>query len=98
MKGKKSENEKFAGAWYTTSLEAFANKSGRGIQAATSHCLGQNFAKMFGIEFSDGNFFICTHYVWIGFVALLMDVYQMKMGRNHLYGKIPGDYQHVLWE
>jgi len=53
IKGKKSEKEKFAGAWYTTSLEAFVTKSGRGVQAATSHCLGQNLAKMFGIEFSD---------------------------------------------
>ena len=26
---------------------------GRGIQGATSHCLGQNFARMFKIEFED---------------------------------------------
>ncbi|PRW57585.1 proline--tRNA cytoplasmic isoform A [Chlorella sorokiniana] len=50
-KGMKSSKEKFAGALYTTSVEAFIPTSGRGVQGATSHCLGQNFSKMFGIEF-----------------------------------------------
>jgi prolyl-tRNA synthetase len=50
-RGRKSEKEKFAGALYTTSIEAYIPCSGRGIQAATSHCLGQNFAKMFNIAF-----------------------------------------------
>ncbi|GJR29893.1 proline--tRNA ligase, cytoplasmic [Tanacetum coccineum] len=53
VKGKKSENEKFAGALYTTSIEAFIPTTGRGVQGATSHCLGQNFAKMFDITFED---------------------------------------------
>jgi len=53
IKGKKSENEKFAGGLYTTTVEAFIPTTGRGIQGATSHCLGQNFSKMFGIEFED---------------------------------------------
>jgi prolyl-tRNA synthetase len=51
IKGKKSENEKFAGGYYTTTCEAFVAPSGRSIQAATSHCLGQNFAKIFKIQF-----------------------------------------------
>lgn len=51
----KSEKEKFAGGLYTTTIEAFVPATGRGIQAATSHCLGQNFAKMFGIEFEDAS-------------------------------------------
>ncbi|CAL5321641.1 unnamed protein product [Camellia sinensis] len=46
VKGKKSKLEKFAGGLYTTSVEAFIPNTGRGIQGATSHCLGQNFAKM----------------------------------------------------
>lgn len=46
-KGKKSENEKFPGGDYSTTCEAFISASGRGIQACTSHLLGQNFAKMF---------------------------------------------------
>ncbi|CAL8472084.1 g11626 [Coccomyxa elongata] len=50
-KGKKSAKEKFAGALYTTSVEAFVPATGRGVQGATSHCLGQNFSKMFKIEF-----------------------------------------------
>ncbi|KAI7837371.1 hypothetical protein COHA_008810 [Chlorella ohadii] len=40
-KGMKSSKEKFAGALYTTSVEAFIPTSGRGVQGAT----------MFGIEF-----------------------------------------------
>jgi len=53
IKGRKSEKEKFAGAFFTTTVEAFIPTVGRGIQGATSHCLGQNFAKMFNIEFED---------------------------------------------
>ncbi|CAL5352139.1 unnamed protein product [Camellia sinensis] len=53
IKGKKSEHEKFAGGLYTTSVEAFIPNTGRGIQGATSHCLGQNFAKMFEINFEN---------------------------------------------
>lgn len=49
IKGVKSEKEKFAGGLYTTTIEGFVPTTGRGIQAATSHCLGQNFAKMFDI-------------------------------------------------
>ncbi|XVF32998.1 hypothetical protein REPUB_Repub17cG0130400 [Reevesia pubescens] len=33
--------------------EAFIPNTGRGIQGATSHCLGQNFAKMFEINFEN---------------------------------------------
>jgi hypothetical protein len=43
--GIKSSKEKFAGALYTTTVEAFIPQNGRGIQGATSHCLGQNFSK-----------------------------------------------------
>ena len=53
IKGKKTEEEKFAGGLYTTTVEAFIPGVGRGIQGATSHCLGQNFAKMFNIDFED---------------------------------------------
>lgn len=53
VKGTKSVKEKFAGADYTTTIEGFIPANGRAIQAATSHCLGQNFAKMFNIEFEN---------------------------------------------
>lgn len=55
IKGVKSEVEKFAGGLYTTTVEAFIPNTGRGIQGATSHCLGQNFSKMFEICFEDEN-------------------------------------------
>ncbi|ODQ52156.1 prolyl-tRNA synthetase [Saitoella complicata NRRL Y-17804] len=55
IKGIKSEKEKFAGGLYTTTVEGFIPTTGRGIQAATSHCLGQNFSKMFGINVEDPN-------------------------------------------
>ncbi|KAI9225204.1 MAG: hypothetical protein DHS80DRAFT_20796 [Piptocephalis tieghemiana] len=51
--GVKSENEKFAGGLYTTTVEGFIPASGRAIQGATSHCLGQNFSKMFNIVIED---------------------------------------------
>lgn len=47
--GRKSEKEKFAGGLYTTTVEGFIPTTGRAIQGATSHCLGQNFSKMFDI-------------------------------------------------
>ncbi|KAH9477823.1 Putative proline--tRNA ligase C19C7.06 [Psilocybe cubensis] len=55
--GVKSEKEKFAGGLYTTTIEGFIPTSGRGIQAATSHCLGQNFSRpeMFNIFVEDPN-------------------------------------------
>lgn len=51
IKGRKSEKEKFAGGLYTTTVEAFIPTNGRAIQGATSHCLGQNFSKMFNISY-----------------------------------------------
>ncbi len=53
IKGCKSENEKFAGADFTMTVEAYVSANGRSIQAATSHMLGQNFSKMFDITYED---------------------------------------------
>ncbi|CAN2387448.1 Bifunctional glutamate proline--tRNA ligase [Pristimantis euphronides] len=53
VKGRKTEKEKFAGGDYTTTVEAFISASGRAIQGATSHHLGQNFSKMFEIIYED---------------------------------------------
>ena len=55
IKGVKSDNEKFAGADFTTTCETFIAENGRAIQACTSHQLGYNFAKMFDIEYLDQN-------------------------------------------
>ena len=51
--GYKTEKEKFAGGYQTTTVEAYIPIAGRAIQGATSHNLGQNFGKMFDIKFQD---------------------------------------------
>jgi len=51
--GYKTKHEKFAGGHQTTTVEAYIPGSGRAIQGATSHNLGQNFGKMFDIKFQD---------------------------------------------
>jgi len=52
--GTKPSTEKFAGADYTLSLEAMMS-DGLALQACTSHNLGRNFTKAYGIEFTDQN-------------------------------------------
>ncbi len=52
--GLKTESEKFAGAEYTTTIEGIM-RDGKALQVGTSHFLGQNFAKAFGISFQDKN-------------------------------------------
>lgn len=50
LTGRKSENERFAGALHTYACEALMT-DGRALQMGTSHNLGQNFARAFGIEY-----------------------------------------------
>ncbi|CAD6629582.1 XXYS1_4_G0000710.mRNA.1.CDS.1 [Saccharomyces cerevisiae] len=50
VKGRKTEKEKFAGGDFTTTCEGYIPQTGRGIQGATSHHLGQNFSKMFNLS------------------------------------------------
>lgn len=50
--GYKSEKEKFPGAWRTHTLEAFLF-DGKALQVGTAHNLGQNFSKVFDIQFLD---------------------------------------------
>lgn len=59
--GKKSENERFAGALDTYTIEALM-QDGKALQSGTSHFLGQNFAKAFDVKFAtkEGN----LEYVW----------------------------------
>jgi prolyl-tRNA synthetase len=52
--GRKSDSEKFAGAQRTYAIEALMG-DGKALQAGTSHNLGQNFAKAYGIEFLGRN-------------------------------------------
>ncbi len=50
LTGEKTERERFAGAVRTYCIEAMM-RDGKALQAGTSHFLGQNFAKAFGIQF-----------------------------------------------
>ena len=50
--GRKTENEKFAGAVNTYSIEAMMQDK-KALQAGTSHYLGINFAKAFDVKFQD---------------------------------------------
>ncbi len=59
--GTKTENERFAGAIDTYTIEALM-QDGKALQSGTSHFLGQNFAKAFDVQFAarDGS----LDYVW----------------------------------
>lgn len=50
--GEKSENERFAGALKTFTIEAMMG-NGWALQSGTSHYLGQNFSKAFDIQYLD---------------------------------------------
>jgi prolyl-tRNA synthetase len=50
--GPKTEGQKFPGAVYTLCIEAMM-QDGKALQAGTSHFLGQNFAKAFGVTFKN---------------------------------------------
>jgi len=50
--GKKTDNERFAGAEDTYTIEAMM-QDGKALQSGTSHFLGQNFAKAFDVKFAD---------------------------------------------
>lgn len=52
VKGRKTENERFAGALDTLCIEALM-QDGKALQAGTSHFLGQNFAKAFDVKFTN---------------------------------------------
>ncbi len=52
IKGLKSENERFAGAIDTYTIEALM-QDGKALQSGTSHFLGQNFAKAFDVKFTN---------------------------------------------
>ena len=54
VKGRKSDREKFAGALHTYTIEAMMRDK-KALQSGTSHNLGQNFARAFGIQFLDEN-------------------------------------------
>ena len=61
IKGRKTANERFAGADDTLCIEAMM-QDGKALQAGTSHFLGQNFAKAFDVKFQDKSGSL--EYVW----------------------------------
>lgn len=63
--GEKTPGERFAGAVQTFSIEGMM-RDGKALQAGTSHYLGTNFARAFGIEFSNdtGRLELCHTTSW----------------------------------
>jgi prolyl-tRNA synthetase len=61
LTGHKTARERFAGAIRTWTLEAMMG-DGKALQMGTSHELGQNFARAFGIQFSSDTG--SQEYVW----------------------------------
>ncbi len=59
--GVKTDRERFAGAVRSYTIEALLG-DGRALQSATSHFLGQNFARAFNIQFLDADNEL--RYVW----------------------------------
>src|SRR5580692_12950236 len=61
LKGRKTDNERFAGATTTWTCEAMM-RDGKALQMGTSHELGQNFARAFDITYLDESG--TQSYVW----------------------------------
>jgi prolyl-tRNA synthetase len=61
LRGQKTDNERFAGAVSTFSIEAMM-QDGKALQAGTSHDLGQNFGKAFDVMFQNKEG--AREYVW----------------------------------
>ncbi len=59
--GHKTENERFAGAEDTMTIEALM-QDGKALQSGTSHFLGQNFARAFDVQFTNRD--NALDYVW----------------------------------
>jgi len=65
LRGVKTEREKFAGALRTYCIEALMQDN-KGLQAGTSHHLGQNFSTAFGVKYQDeeGKWEHCWNTSW----------------------------------
>lgn len=81
--GKKTANERFAGALETYCIEALM-QDGKALQAGTSHFLGQNFAKAFDVQFANKEG--ALEYVWAtswGVSTRLMGALILTHSDNH---------------
>ena len=54
IKGEKTENERFAGALHSYSIESMM-PDGQALQCGTTHYFGQKFAKIFNVKFENKN-------------------------------------------
>ena len=81
-KGKKTNLEKFAGAVDTYTVETLMH-DGKALQAGTSHYLGQNFTKPFGVKFQtkEGKEEFAYHTSW-GVSTRLIGAIIMAHGDN----------------
>ncbi len=63
--GEKTPGERFAGAQRTFTIEAMM-RDGRALQSGTSHFMGENFARSFGIQYtsSTGELELCNTTSW----------------------------------
>jgi prolyl-tRNA synthetase len=63
--GEKTPGERFAGAQRTFTIEAMM-RDGRALQAGTSHFMGENFARSFGIQYTSntGELKLCSTTSW----------------------------------
>jgi prolyl-tRNA synthetase len=63
--GEKTPGERFAGAQRTFTIEAMM-RDGRALQAGTSHFMGENFARSFGIQYTSntGELELCNTTSW----------------------------------
>lgn len=83
LTGKKTEKEKFAGAKTTYTIEAMMY-NGYALQNGTSHYFGNDFAKAFGIKFTDSDNTLKTPYQtsW-GSTTRMIGAIIMTHGDNH---------------
>lgn len=82
VRGRKTENEKFAGALATYTIESLMH-DGKALQSGTSHNFGDGFAKAFGIQFTDkDNTLQYPHETSWGFTTRMIGAIIMVHGDN----------------
>ena len=82
VRGRKTENEKFAGALATYTIESLMH-DGKALQSGTSHNFGDGFARAFGIQFTDKeNKLQYPHETSWGFTTRMIGAIIMVHGDN----------------
>ncbi len=82
VRGRKTDNEKFAGALATYTIESLMH-DGKALQSGTSHNFGDGFARAFGIQFTDkDNTLQYPHETSWGFTTRMIGAIIMVHGDN----------------